>query len=129
MELQDTGTCFACGKNNPDGLKLPLEVDARGARFTWVIPGKYQGWSGIAHGGIIATLLDELMAWAVRPRGYRTVTAELSVRFRRPVPVDKAISGFGWITEEQGRLVLAKSQLTDTNGQVLAEATGKLWKV
>ncbi|MEO0068998.1 MAG: PaaI family thioesterase [candidate division WOR-3 bacterium] len=129
MELKDTQTCFACGKNNPDGLKLPIEVDETGARFTYKIPRKYEGWSGIAHGGIIATLLDELMAWAVRPRGYRTVTAEMTVRFRKPVPVEKEISGSGWIISEDGRLVFARSQLVDTNGTILAEATGKLWKI
>lgn len=129
MELKDTQTCFVCGPNNPDGLKLPIEVDETGARFTYAIPKKYEGWSGIAHGGIIATLLDELMAWAVRPRGYRTVTAEMTVRFRKPVPVEKILFGSGWIISEDGRLVFARSQLADANGTILAEATGKLWKL
>lgn len=128
-DLKDTKTCFACGKNNPEGLKLPLEVDENGSRFTYIIPEKYQGWSGIAHGGIIATLLDELMAWAVRPRGYQTVTAEMTVRYRKPVPVEKEISGLGWVTKEEGRLVFARSRLVDSVGTLLAEATGKLWKV
>ncbi len=127
--LEDRDTCFACGRDNPDGLQLPIVADEQGARFTWVVPEKYQGWVGIVHGGIVATMLDELMAWAVKPRGYSTVTAEMSVRFRKPVPVGAEISGTGWITGEEGRLVYTRSRLIDKNGVVLAEATGKLWKV
>ncbi|MGQ9677800.1 MAG: PaaI family thioesterase [bacterium] len=128
--LEDRDTCFACGRQNPDGLQLPIVADDKGARFEgYVIPEKYQGWTGIVHGGIVATLLDELMAWVVKPKGYSTVTAEMSVRFRKPVLVGTAISGFGWITKEVGRIVYTQSQLVDATGTVLAEATGKLWKV
>ncbi len=127
--LEDRDACFACGRQNTDGLKLPMVADNEGARFAYVIPEKYQGWHGIAHGGIVATLLDELMAWAVRPRGYSTVTAEMTVRYRKPVPVGREILGFGWITSEEGRLIYTRSRLTDAAGVVLAEATGKLWKV
>ncbi|MEM2144370.1 MAG: PaaI family thioesterase [Candidatus Jordarchaeaceae archaeon] len=94
-----------------------------------MIPKKYEGWSGIAHGGIIATLLDELMAWSVRTRGYRTVTAEMTVRFRKPVPVERKIFGSGWMIGDEGRIVFCRSQLLDESGIVLAEASGKLWKV
>ncbi len=127
--LEDQDTCFACGRENPDGLQLPIVADENGARFTWVVPEKYQGWVGIVHGGIVATMLDELMSWAVKPRGYSTLTAEMSVRFRKPVPVGKGISGAGWITGEEGRLVYARSRLVDSAGVVLVEATAKLWKV
>ncbi len=128
--LENRDTCFACGRQNPDGLQLPIVADEQGARFErYVIAERYQGWHGIVHGGIVATLLDELMAWSVKSRGYNTVTAEMSVRFRKPVPVGKEISGSGWITGEEGRIVYTKSRLVDSAGVVLAEATGKLWKV
>lgn len=128
--LEDRDTCFACGRQNPDGLQLPIVADGAGARFEkYVIPEKYQGWTGIVHGGIVATLLDELMAWAVKTKGYSTVTAEMNVRFRKPVPVGTEISGLGWITKEEGRIVYTQSRLVDATGTVLAEATGKLWKV
>lgn len=129
LELQDKDTCFVCGRANPSGLHLPIVADEQGAHFEYVIPEDYQGWHGIAHGGIIATLLDELMAWSTKSRGYSTVTAEMQVRFRKPVPVGRKILGRGWISAEQGRLVLAASRLTDAEGTILAEATGKLWKI
>ena len=129
MWLEDKNVCFACGRGNPDGMQLPIEVDKKGARFKYVIPERYQGWVGITHGGIVATMLDELLAWSTKPRGYSTVTAEISVRFRKPVPLGKEIRGEGWITGEEGRLVFARSRLVDNKGTVLAEATGKLWKI
>ncbi|MEO0005241.1 MAG: PaaI family thioesterase [candidate division WOR-3 bacterium] len=129
MWVEDKNVCFVCGRENQEGMKLPIEVDEKGARFRYVIPEKYQGWVGITHGGIVATMLDELMAWSTKPKGYSTVTAEIQVRFRKPVPVGKEIAGEGWITKEEGRLVFAHSRLIDEKGIVLAEATGKLWKV
>ncbi|MGC9111115.1 MAG: PaaI family thioesterase [candidate division WOR-3 bacterium] len=129
MILEDKNTCFVCGRANMNGMRLPIVADNSGARFEYVIPEYYQGWHGIAHGGIVATLLDELMAWSTKGRGYRTVTAEMKIRFRKPVPVREKIIGQGWITAEQNRLILAASQLKNAGGVVLAEATGKLWKV
>lgn len=130
LRLEDQDTCFACGRQNPDGLQLPIVADDKSARLEkYVIPDKYQGWAGIVHGGIVATLLDELMVWAVKPKGYTTVTAEMSVRFRKPVLVNTEISGLGWITKDLGRIVYTQSRLVDRAGTVLAEATGKLWKV
>jgi uncharacterized protein (TIGR00369 family) len=129
MWLEDKNVCFVCGWANPDGMQVPITVDEHGARFSYVLSQRYQGWVGIAHGGVIATLLDELMAWSTKPRGYSTVTAEISVRYRKPVPVGVEIFGAGWITAEQGRLIYAASRIVNAAGEVLAEATGKLWKI
>jgi len=129
MHLKDKDTCFVCGRQNSNGMQLPIVADETGASIEYVIPVYYQGWDGITHGGIIATLLDELMAWSTKNRGYSTVTAELKVRYRKPVPVGKKIYGRGWVTQDQGRLVLTVAQLRSAEGEVLAEATGKLWKI
>jgi uncharacterized protein (TIGR00369 family) len=129
MMLEDKNVCFVCGRANAHGMRLPIVADETGARFEYVIPEYYQGWHGITHGGIVATLLDELMAWSTKPRGYSTVTAEMKIRFRKPVPVRQKILGRGWVTAEQGRLVLTASELKTVEGVLLAEATGKLWKV
>ncbi len=129
MRLEDRDSCFACGRDNPQGMRLPIVAYDGGSRVEYEIPFYFQGWSGITHGGIVATLLDELMAWSVRSRGYRTVTAEMGVRFRKPVPVGEKIYGEGWVVSEQGRLVYTAAKLTNQDGVVLAEATGKLWRV
>ena len=66
VELKDDHLCFACGERNPDGLRLRIEYPSPGrCRIEFVPPKKFQGWQGILHGGIIATILDEAFAHAL----------------------------------------------------------------
>ena len=76
---EDPGTCFACGKHNPDGLHLPIRPAAGGVELDYSMPARFSGWRDVVHGGIVSTVLDELMAWACSVRGTNTVTAELVV--------------------------------------------------
>ena len=68
--LVDNNYCFACGKENPDGLQLEFKYSEDGSKVetTYIPPEKFQGWKGIVHGGIITTLLDEIMARETRLR-------------------------------------------------------------
>jgi hypothetical protein len=59
--------CFACGKDNPVGLKLKIVKDGDEARGEFTVSEFYQGWRGYVHGGIIFTILDEAMAYAFFP--------------------------------------------------------------
>jgi acyl-coenzyme A thioesterase PaaI-like protein len=88
MEFQDHPHGFVCGKHNPDGLHLEFEPEGvAGVRTTYVIPEPFDGFAGIAHGGILATIRDECMVNTVWRRGGTAVTARLEVRLRRPVAV------------------------------------------
>lgn len=127
--MEDTGTCFACGPLNPAGLKLAIRKTATGVELDYVIPEKYEGWHGIVHGGITATILDELLVWACSSRGIQVVTGELTVRFRQQLPTGSPVHGQGSIIAEHGRLIIAQSRLTDPAGAIIAEATGKLMRV
>ncbi len=127
--LKDSGICFACGRANPDGLGLDIRRIDGGVELDYVVPDKFCGWKGVVHGGIIATMLDELAAWACTEAGSNAVTAELSVRFRRPVSTGQRLRGFGRVVEERGRLLLAESRLVDEQGAVLADARAKMMKV
>ena len=84
--LIDNNYCFACGSKNPDGLKLEFKYsdDGSKAETTYIPPEKFQGWKGIVHGGIITTLLDELMAKAAINKGYQILTGEITTRFKNP---------------------------------------------
>jgi uncharacterized protein (TIGR00369 family) len=126
--VEDNNTCFACGRNNPDGLQLDIRRTADGVELDYVPPAKFQGWRGIIHGGIVSTLLDELIAWACTARGFDAVTGELNIRFRQPMKVGGRIHGTGRITSERGRLLVGESRLTDESGAVIAEAFGKMMK-
>ncbi len=105
--------CFACGQLNVHGLHLDLHsVDGR----CWTeltLPERFQGWEGIAHGGIIATILDEVMAWAIIDQDAWGVTARMTIEFKLPVHVGMRIRGEGWVVRARRRLVEAAGRLVD----------------
>lgn len=108
----DNDYCFACGQQNPFGLHLRFELEPGGiaAFFT---PGPHlQGFAGVLHGGIAATVLDDVMNNLVsRTRAELVVTATLEVRFRRPVPVGEALVCRARLTEERGKLFRAEGDI------------------
>lgn len=127
--LKDSGRCFACGKDNPQGLRLEVRKTPDGVELDYVLPEHFAGWQGIAHGGIVATILDELLAWACTNVGRNCVTAEMTVRYRRPVRTGQPVRGFGRVTGEKGRLLFTEAGLVDETGALVAEATGKMMRV
>ena len=130
--LNDDHFCFACGPRNPDGLRIRFEYPEKGrCRAVFTPPKKFQGWQGILHGGIISTLLDEAFAHAAGGaergiEGYGAVTAEITVRFKKPVPIGKPICLEGRVLAVKGRVIKCASALRDAGGRELASATGKL---
>ena len=85
--------CFACGAENPIGMRLHIEIGEGTARASWQAGDDYVGWSDKVHGGIIATLLDEVMAWAPSSYDSWAVTAEMSVRYRSPANPGRTADG------------------------------------
>jgi uncharacterized protein (TIGR00369 family) len=127
--LTDDQGCFACGSKNSQGLQLKFQYPRPGTcRSGFMAEQKFQGWKGILHGGIVSTLLDEALAHAVGGANggggaSGAVTAELTVRFKKPVKIGSKII----LTEkDQGRVVEAVSEITDEDGRLLASAKGKL---
>ena len=127
--LKDSGRCFACGKDNPQGLKLDVKKTPDGVWVEYVLPEHFAGWQGIAHGGIVATILDELLAWACTSAGRNCVTAEMTVRYRKLVKTGQPLKGFGRVTSEKGRLLFTEARLLDESGTLVAEASGKMMTV
>ena len=87
--------CFACGGENPIGMRLHIVLGDGTASTTWTVGHDYVGWSDKAHGGIIATLLDEVMAWAPSSFDSWAVTAEMSVRYRSPASPGEELTATG----------------------------------
>jgi uncharacterized protein (TIGR00369 family) len=115
--------CFACGELNEHGLQLAIHTDPNGSWTETTLEPRFQGWEAVAHGGIVCTLLDEVMAWAVIGRGTWVVTARLNVTFRRPIPVGRAIRAEGWVVDENRRAHRAEGRVLDgATGEVLASA-------
>jgi uncharacterized protein (TIGR00369 family) len=113
--------CFACGELNAHGLHLDLHTSPDGSWTELTLDPAFQGWEAVAHGGIVCTILDEVMAWAVIGRGTWGVTARLNVAFRRPVRIGQPIRAEGWVVQQDRRAVRAEGRVIDPGtGEVLA---------
>ena len=111
-KFETYGNCFVCGKNNTGGLQLSFDLDKerQTLQTTFTAGPTFQGWDGIIHGGIISTLLDEVMAKLVYELGYQAVTVTLEVRFKNPAPILEPLHVYGEMTEVSKRLIKAKGR-------------------
>src|SRR4029077_14864114 len=125
--LPHTHSCFVCGESNPAGLKLRFETDGRLVRTRFAAAAEHIGFKNTLHGGIIATLLDEIMVWACAVQTKRfAFCAELNVRFIHPVRPGEAVIATGELTSNhRGKLFEASAELSNEAALVLAQATGK----
>ena len=119
--------CFGCGGANDAGMKLTFEQDNVNRRIVgrFVLGETYQGGGGMAHGGIIALLLDEVMGKVCRFREVRAVTAELTVEYLKPVKVDQEILVEGFETDQKGRNLFLAGEIRNGTGEVLARGRGR----
>jgi uncharacterized protein (TIGR00369 family) len=117
--------CFGCGDDNAAGLQLKFFVDEEQRVICRVrLSVRFQGPPGHAHGGIIATLLDEAMSKANRRRGIVAMTRHMSVDYRRPVPLESDLVLEGWSESDTGRKHRCSAEVRDESGTVLASSTG-----
>jgi uncharacterized protein (TIGR00369 family) len=90
------------------------------------VPGKnYVGWEEKVHGGLLATLLDEVMAWAPSSFDSWAVTAEISVRYRSPANPGEALTARGWVTERRRRIYSVSGEVRGEDGRLIAEGHGR----
>jgi uncharacterized protein (TIGR00369 family) len=125
----DDNYCFACGINNPSGLKLKFsyENEQVSCRFT---PLKiHQGYKDIVHGGIISTLLDEVMAHLCLYKDFCGVTAKLEIKFKKPAYINQTLTVTGKIDELKGKLLIAQAVITNIENEVIAEGKSAFIKV
>ena len=120
--------CFACGKDNPIGLKLKIVKYGEEARGEFTVSELYQGWRGYVHGGIIFTILDEAMAYAYFPE-IKGVTAQTEVRIRQPVPIGVPLVVSGRVVRKTRKIFTTAAEIKLKDGTVLAESTAKVYIV
>jgi uncharacterized protein (TIGR00369 family) len=127
MQVADNRRCFICGPANPIGLKVKPCRDEQAGRawLTVAIPPAYQGWEGIAHGGIVAALLDEVSAYAGMAVSMQIVTAELKIRYLKPVPTGREVTVEARVREQVRRSVTIEAVLT-CQGEALARSVGRM---
>ena len=126
LEPVDDGRCIACGPYSEFGLHMHFTDSEPGAvesRVT-LAPG-FQGWRGVAHGGVVAMLLDEAMAYAAASLNHLGVTADLRVRFRAPVPTGEELVVLGRVRGQRASVFEISAEIKDATGRVLAFGDGK----
>jgi acyl-coenzyme A thioesterase PaaI-like protein len=117
--------CFACGTLNRHGMGLLLHVEPRHSWTELALEEQFEGWAGMAHGGIVCTILDEVMAWALVGEDNWGVTARLNVEFKRAVPIGARIRADGEIASSRRRIVETTARLVQVDdGTLLATARG-----
>src|SRR5476649_395538 len=118
--------CFACGKDNADGMQLEffLDVEAHKAVCEFNLGPRYQGPPGHCHGGIIATILDEAMGKVNRLRDVVAVTSELTVKYLRPVPLNKPLRVVSREVRVFGRCHINEAEILNQKGEILARGQG-----
>jgi acyl-coenzyme A thioesterase PaaI-like protein len=111
-------------------MHLNMRVE-EGRAMVDFAPGEiYQGFPGMMHGGILATILDEVMAWAVYAAGSWAVTAKMEIRYRDVGPLNGTLHAVGGVTRDRGgRTFEAEGRITADDGSIVAEATGLFMRV
>ncbi len=124
--------CLVCGLENRAGLRARFyELDDGELAGVFTPSEEHQSYPGRLHGGIVSTILDETMGRAVRltqPDAWG-VTAELTVRFRRPVPLAEEVRVVGRVTRDTSRVFEGTAEVILGDGTVAAEATGRYVKM
>ena len=118
-EIEDAPMCFACGPDNPIGLKIHFDVVGDECTAEFIPNENHVGFSDTVHGGIIYTALDDVTANILYQQGRKAHTARCEIRYRQPARVGEALKIKGWIENERRRLVLLKGEIRRASDDVL----------
>ncbi len=118
--------CFACGKNNPEGMRLKFTYDEERDGFVcrFRLGKRYTGPPGHAHGGIIATILDEAMGKVNKLRHVIALTSQITVDYLKPVPLNKPLRVESREVRVRGRQHINMAEILNPKDEVLARSRG-----
>lgn len=120
-------SCFACGSENPCGLHMTFCTDGEKLYSTVTPPAHTSGWESLLHGGIISTMLDEIMAWTAIHLLQRVIlTKSMQVEFLRPIQVHTKLEVQGWVERHEDRKAWIRGVILDSKGREMAKSTGEL---
>jgi uncharacterized protein (TIGR00369 family) len=128
-KLPNSRHCFGCGMENTAGLCMTFfEVGPNRVASEITVPEHFQGYPGVVHGGIVATMLDEIVGRVLFTDDPQRMmmTAKLVTRYRKPVPVGEPLRVEGWLVRDKGRYAVTKSEIRLPDGSLAAEAEATL---
>lgn len=129
LKLSDNGNCFACGVKNPIGLHLQFRQDGEDYCTEFTPTENHQGFTGITHGGILTTLLDEAMGSCLWAHDIPAVTAQLKISLRNPAHIGETLQVRARIRNEHGRLIYCFAEAARPDGTLVASAEGTFMRV
>src|SRR5204863_995446 len=111
--------CFACGKDNPDGMHLKFTIDRERKHFisSFRLSKRFTGPPGYCHGGIIATILDDAMSKLNKLRDVIAATSELSIEYLRPIPLRTPLRVESQELQKRGRTLIRSAEILDQDGK------------
>jgi uncharacterized protein (TIGR00369 family) len=121
--------CFVCGRSNPVGLYMRFQDDGdQEVVSEYTVPAHYQGYPGIVHGGVLAAMLDEVVARVsmIGDHHHFMMSVKLQVSYRLPVPVETPLKVVGRIVRLRGRLGKAEGKIYLPGGKVACESAMSL---
>ncbi|HVZ81897.1 MAG TPA: PaaI family thioesterase [bacterium] len=127
--FMDDHYCLCCGTENPHGFKMKFRYEGDRLLSETVIPKEYQGFANVVHGGVLGTLLDEMMVNFHWLKGEKAVTAEFTVRLKAPCPTGQRVLFSAWLVERKRNLLWTASDAKLEDGTLVAEGTAKCMKV
>ncbi len=126
VQLPWSQNCYLCGEGNPLGLQLKFKRDGDKVYTEYSVDNRREGYHGLVHGGIVAALLDESMGWAVALSiGRMCMSAEVTIRYLKPLPVDTKIVVSAKPGRWSRRLGHAEAEVRGVDGTLYARASGK----
>lgn len=124
LPRSDAHNCFGCSPSNPHGLQMTFRTDGKAVFSDVAVPGHLCGWSNLAHGGVLFTILDEIMSWAAIYLLRRiTVTQSMRIEFMKPVTVGSSLAARGTIVSTSGKHdVRTEGEIRTAQGDLCAGA-------
>ena len=121
----ESSGCFVCGPNNPIGLKVVFHIEDGKCIGEFVPKKEHAGFRNITHGGILFSLLDDVMANFLWLQGEQCFTARADIRYRDQLEVGQLVRLISWCEKRKGRLAQMRGEIVRLSDQVtVAEASG-----
>jgi len=128
-KFNDNNNCFVCGTKNKIGLKLKFRYIKKSdlVKSEVIFPEHFQGWANVVHGGLISTVLDEIMIKTAEIRGLKCVTAEININFKKPALTKIKYILNGKIKEKRRKIIFTEASIQDLDNTTIATANAKLF--
>lgn len=121
--------CFGCGLENPSGLRVQYFTEGEQVVAEFTPQPEHEGFPGFVHGGILYTLLDEVLSRTACLGGRWSRTGRMDVRYRALAPLGERYVARAWVERWRGRTVAAAGEVRGADGRLVAEARGLFFLV